>query len=84
MTITTNSTIARYREDGIMNGAGGYIDYIQTSSTKSGSFSKKDPDFVEVIWFKFHNQTVGKKCYKGNVKKDTNLIHHQSYPFIIL
>ena len=75
MTITTNSTIARYREDGIMNGAGGYIDYIQTSSTKSGSFSKKDPDFVEIIWVKFHNKTVGNKCYKGN--------HHQSY-FIIL
>ena len=42
-------------------GAGGYIDYIQTS--------KKDPDLVEIIWVKFHDKNVGKKCYKGSVNK---------------
>ena len=59
VTITTNHSTARYREDGIMNGAGGFIDYIQTS--------KKDPELVEIIWVKFHNSTVGQKCYRGNV-----------------
>ena len=74
MTVTTNNSTARYREDGITNGAGGYIDYIQTS--------KKDPDLVEIIWVKFHDKTVGKKCYKGSVnKKKLNMIHHQLYPF---
>ena len=55
----------------------GYIDYIQTS--------KKDPDLVEIIWVKFHNKTVGKKCYKGSVnKKKWNMIYHQLYPFWVL
>ena len=62
--ITTNHSVARYREDGIMNGAGGFIDYIQTS--------KNDPDHVEIIWVKFSDKNVGKKCYKGICFQKTN------------
>ena len=54
--ITTNHKTARYKEDGIVNGAKGYIDHIQ--------MSKKNPDVVDVIWVVFQNEDVGRKCYK--------------------
>ena len=54
--ITTNHKTARYKEDGIVNGAKGYIDHIQ--------MSKKNPDVVDVIWVVFQNEDIGRKCYK--------------------
>ena len=58
--ITTNNKIARYKEDGIVNGAQGYIDYIQVS--------KENPDVVEVIWVVFKNEDIGSKCYRREMR----------------
>ena len=54
--ITNNHKTARYKEDGIVNGAKGYIDHIQ--------MSKKNPDVVEVIWVVFQNEDIGARCYR--------------------
>ena len=51
--ITTNHTKAIYKEDGIMNGARGYIDHIQTSDT--------DPSQVDIIWVVFKDKENGAK-----------------------
>ena len=54
--ITLNDKTTRYKEDGLVNGATGYIEYIQTS--------KADDDLVEIIWVVFQNKDVGARCYK--------------------
>ena len=54
--ITNNHKTARYKEDGIVNGAKGYIDYIQ--------MSKKNPDVVEIIWVVFQHEDIGARCYR--------------------
>ena len=54
--ITINHKTTRYKEDGIVNGAKGYIDYIQ--------MSQKNPDIVEVIWVVFQNEDIGARCYR--------------------
>ena len=54
--ITLNDKTTRYKEDGLVNGATGYIEYIQTS--------KADDDIVEIIWVVFQNKDVGSRCYK--------------------
>ena len=58
--ITTNHKTARYKEDGIVNGAKGHIVYIETS--------KGNPDLVEIIWVVFQNQEIGAKHYKRDKK----------------
>ena len=56
--ITSNHTKRKYREDGIMNGARGYVQAIQVS--------KKDPEQVEIIWVVFNTETRYKTLfYKG-------------------
>ena len=50
--ITTNHSKQKYREDGIVNGARGYVDSIQVS--------KDDPDQVMVIWVVFNKESIGK------------------------
>ena len=50
--ITTNHAKAKYREDGICNGARGYVQAVQ--------LSKDDPERVDIIWVVFHQQDVGK------------------------
>ena len=59
--ITTNHSVKRYKEDGITNGAVGFIDFIQVSD--------KDDDLVEIIWVKFKDKRVGKKCYLSENRK---------------
>ena len=49
--VTVNHSKKKYREDGIMNGARGYVQSIQVS--------KKDPNLVEIIWVVFHNESIG-------------------------
>ena len=46
--ITSNHKKSIYKEDGMMNGARGYIDFIQCN--------KDDPDDVEIIWVVFNNK----------------------------
>ena len=50
--ITTNHSKQKYREDGIVNGARGYVESIQVS--------KNDPEKVDVIWIVFNKETIGK------------------------
>ena len=51
--ITSNHSEAKYRIDGINNGARGYIDSIQTN--------KKDPSIVDAVWIVFIDSTIGQK-----------------------
>ena len=49
--ITSNHTKSKYKNNGIVNGARGYIDSIQGSST--------DPDIAEIVWVRFHDDKIG-------------------------
>ena len=51
--VTKNHSKQKYREDGIMNGARGYVQAIQTSD--------KDAERVEVVWIVFINENIGKR-----------------------
>ena len=53
MVITCNHSEAKYRDDGIKNGARGYIDSIQPS--------KENPDVPEVVWIVFNDETIGER-----------------------
>jgi hypothetical protein len=50
--ITTNHSKQKYREDGIVNGARGFVQAIQESKANS--------DKVEVVWIIFNNESVGR------------------------
>ena len=50
--ITSNHPQSKFKEDGIVNGARGYVDSIQVSSA--------DPDKIEVVWVVFKDKNIGK------------------------
>ena len=50
--ITTNHSKKKYREDGIVNGARGFVQAIQ--------MKKDQPNKVDVIWVVFNNTDVGR------------------------
>ena len=50
--ITSNHPQAKYKEDGIVNGAKGYVDSVQVSI--------KDPERIDVVWVVFKDMNVGK------------------------
>ena len=50
--ITTNHSKQKYREDGIVNGASGFVQSIQVS--------KDSLDKVEVIWIVFNKESMAK------------------------
>ena len=56
--VTSNHPQKKYKENGMVNGARGYIDSIQTS--------KDNPDIVEVIWVKFKDPNIGKLLRNDN------------------
>ena len=58
--LITNDKKTRYKEDGIVNGATGYIDYIQTAEGNS--------EIVDIIWVVFKNKDVGNKCYRRETR----------------
>ena len=49
--ITSNHPKKKYKNNGFVNGARGYIDSIQASTD--------DPDVAEVIWVRFNDDTIG-------------------------
>ena len=49
--ITSNHSNQKYKNNGIVNGARGYIDSIQ--------HNKENPDVAEVIWFRFNDDKIG-------------------------
>ena len=67
--ITTNHTKQKYREDGIVNGARGYVQSIQ--------LSKDDPEKVQIIWVVFNKEKTG-QLYRFEhryLRKDHNPGH---------
>ena len=50
--VITSNFPKKYKEDGVVNGARGYIDSIQES--------KQDPHYVDVVWMVFQDENVGK------------------------
>ena len=77
--ITTNHSVSRFKEDGLTNGAFGYIDFIQLSD--------KDPEVVDIIWVVFRDARVGKRHYKAEKrhlrKRDlSHLIHEDALPIL--
>ena len=51
--ITSNHRKAKFREDGLVNGARGYIQAIQVN--------RDSPDQVEIIWVIFNNEEIGRR-----------------------
>ena len=72
--ITTNHSKQKYREDGIVNGARGYVDSIQVS--------KDDPD--QVIWVVFNNESIGKlyRFEHNYLKKEFHPAHDRATPIL--
>ena len=58
-----NHKKAKYKEDGIVNGAKGYIDHIQTSNENS--------EEVEIVWVVFSNKDVGKRYRRDHYNLKT-------------
>ena len=50
--LTSNHPKKKYKEDGLVNGARGFVQSIQVS--------KENPEKVEVIWVVFKNENIGK------------------------
>jgi len=79
VSITTNHTVKRYKEDGLTNCAYGFIDFIQ--------HSENDEDIVEIIWIRFRDERVGKRHYKAETRhlrprKFAHLIHEDALPIL--
>ena len=50
--ITSNHSKKKYKEDGIVNGARGFVESIQVS--------KENPEKVEIIWIVFNKESIGR------------------------
>ena len=74
--ITTNHSKQIYREDGIMNGARGFVQAIQTSNQNS--------ERVEVVWIVFNNEVIGKR-YRfdhKHLRQNFNPGHENATPIL--
>ena len=72
--ITSNHSKQKYREDGIVNGARGYVQSIMVS--------KEDPEKVDLIWIVFNRETIG-KLYRfeyAHLLKEYNPGHRLATP----
>ena len=74
--ITSNHPQAKYKEDGIVNGARGYVDSIQVS--------KVDPEKIEVVWVVFKDKKIGKllRYEYRNLKKMHKPIDENAVPIL--
>ena len=72
--MTTNHSKQKYREDGICNGARGFVQSIQVS--------KQDNDRVEIIWIVLNRETAGRLYRFDHMKhrKDHNPGHELAIP----
>ena len=74
--ITSNHSKAKYREDGIVNGARGFVQAIQTS--------KENIENVEVVWVVFNNEKMGRQ-YRfdhNDLRQDFNPGHPLATPIL--
>ena len=77
--ITVNHKKPQYKEDGIVNGAKGWVDFIQTSES--------NPEKVEIIWVVFKNEDIGRKYYRrANMhlrpKGYRDFLHERALPIL--
>ena len=74
--ITKNHSKKKYREDGIVNGARGYVQAIQTA--------KDNPKKVDVIWVVFNNESIGQlyRFENNHLRKLFNPGHPRSTPIL--
>ena len=74
--ITVNHAKAKYREDGLVNGARGYVQAIQVS--------KDDPQKVDVVWVVFNDENVGRlyRAEHKHLRKQFNPNHPQATPIL--
>ena len=74
--ITTNHTKQKYREDGIVNGARGYVQSIQTS--------KDNSEKVDIIWLVFNKESIGKlyRFEQNFLRKKHNPGHELATPIL--
>ena len=74
--ITTNHVKQKFREDGIVNGARGFIQSIQVS--------KDDPNKVDIIWVVFNRETIGRlyRFEHSHLKKRFNPGHELATPIL--
>ena len=74
--ITTNHAKKKYKEDGIINGARGFVQSIQTS--------KETPEKVEVIWVVFHKENTGLRYRIDHnyLRKQFNPGHKSATPIL--
>ena len=72
--ITSNHAKQKYREDGIVNGARGYVQSI--------TVSKEDSEKVDIIWMVFNRETMGKlyRFEHSYLLKDHNPGHKLATP----
>ena len=72
--ITSNHAKQKYREDGIVNGARGYV--------QSLTVSKEDPEKVDLIWVVFNQETMGRlyRFEHSYLLKDFNPGHKLATP----
>ena len=74
--ITTNHPKKKYKEDGIVNGARGFVQSIQVSNNS--------PDKVEIIWVIFNKETIG-RLYRFDhkyLRKHHNPGHELAMPIL--
>ena len=74
--VTSNHNLGKYKEDGIVNGARGYVDSLQ--------FSKSNKSEVEVLWVVFKDKTVGRllRFDYSHLKKLHQPIHKDAVPLL--
>ena len=77
--LTVNHKKPQYKEDGIVNGAKGWINFIQTS--------EENPEKVKIIWVVFKNEDVGKRFYRRahaylRPKGHRDHIHERALPML--
>ena len=74
--ITSNHSRAKYREDGIVNGARGYVQAVQISEI--------DSDQVEIIWVVFNNEKIGRlyRFENNNLRQKFNPGHALATPIL--
>ena len=72
--ITSNHSKQKYREDGIVNGARGYV--------KSITLSKDNSEKVDIIWVVFNRESIGRlyRFEHSYLLKDFNPGHRQATP----
>ena len=74
--ITTNHSKQKYREDGIVNGARGYVISIQ--------HAKDDPEKVDIVWVVFNKEKIGKlyRFEHSHLKQNFNPGHNLATPIL--